>query len=550
MLTGEVGTGKTTLCRHLLSQIPENVDMAVLVNPRLGIVDLLNYIFDELGLQAPADSQNLRVLLASFNNYLLETEEKGRHTVILIDEAQNLSVDALEHLRLLTNIETDSGKLLKIILVGQPELNTLLSRKDMRQLDQRITARYHLLPLSYGETLDYIHHRLTKAGGDKSIFPDRVIRKIHRYSGGTPRLINALCDRALMGCYVADTMQVNKEIIAEAAHEVIPRRFERLWLKYALPVIALILTFLSGGAVFYLMNQSLAETPGLVQSSDVDLPAIDAGDTSLSVGLQPIDVELGAALDDAEPRQSTAPLVGPLPPTLNSKEELAEADLAVVPHNNEVIHASKFTEIITDSNLDRVVALGHLARQWGLNEFSSLGDICSIAKLNELRCMIETADWDELRLLNRPAILKLKSQRGRERYITLVGLEGAHAIVALADDTKYAFPIDEISRFWNGEYSLFWKPPSPNTSLIAPGAYSPSVRWIREKLGERQAVSSAADNPDYYNNTLKLSVTAYQQSHGLFPDGIVGMRTVILLNNSANTPNIPRLYIDDASGGV
>lgn len=550
MLTGEVGTGKTTLCRHLLWQIPEHIDVASIVNPRLGIVDLLICIFDELGLQVPTDNKDLRAVVASFKNHLLESEQKGRQTVVLIDEAQNLSVDALEHLRLLTNIETDHDKLLKIILVGQPELNTLLSRKDMRQLDQRITARYHLLPLSHSETRDYIHHRLTKAGGDKKIFPNNVIREIHRYSGGTPRLINALCDRALMGCYVADTLQVTKNIIAEAADEVMPRRFDRLWPKYALPAITLILSFLSGGAVFLFMNQPLVETPGLIQPSNVDLNTVDANDTRLSAGLQSREVGPEPTSDDDEPRQSAGgQLNGSLPPTLHGKKVSAQASLTLAPHNNEVIHVSSILGLIGGSSLDMVVALGHLTRQWGLTKFSIRG-VCSTARRNELGCMIETADWDELRWLNRPAILELIPHRGHARYITLVGLDGDNAIVELVGDTKYAVSVDEISRFWTGEYSLFWKPPKPNTDLIAPGTVSPAVRWIREKLGERTRVFSATDNPDFYNNTLKVSVTAYQQSHGLVPDGIVGVRTIISLNNSANTPKIPRLYTIDTSGGA
>lgn len=200
-LTGEVGTGKTTLCHCLLEQLPDDIDIALILNPRMNSVELLASLCDELRIAYPPNTQSLKVLVDGLNKHLLSAHAKGHRTVVVIDEAQNLSFDVLEQIRLLTNLETSRTKLLHIILVGQPELNRLLAQKNLRQLNQRITARYYLEPLSFNETRAYIHHRLAVSGGDSRLFTHAAVRRIYRYSGGIPRLINNICDRALLGAY-------------------------------------------------------------------------------------------------------------------------------------------------------------------------------------------------------------------------------------------------------------------------------------------------------------------------------------------------------------
>ena len=199
VLTGEVGTGKTTLCRCLMEQLPEDVDIALIFNPRLNARELLASICDELKISNPGEKTSIRRLIDLLNHHLMDTHARGRRTIVLIDEAQNLSYDVLEQIRLLTNLETNVTKLLQIILVGQPELNTLLARPNLRQLSQRITARYHLLPLSLAETGAYISRRLAVSGVTRRIFSRLAVGRIHRLSVGIPRLINLICDRALLG---------------------------------------------------------------------------------------------------------------------------------------------------------------------------------------------------------------------------------------------------------------------------------------------------------------------------------------------------------------
>jgi general secretion pathway protein A len=224
VLTGEVGTGKTTVCRCLLQQLPDNADVAFIVNPKLDSRELLQTICEELGVPLPDGELSIKQLVDALNDLLLATHARGRNAILIIDEAQNLDVDVLEQLRLLTNLETSERKLLQLILLGQPELNDLLARPDLRQLAQRITARYHLRPLSREEVALYIEHRLAIAGCRGSLFTPAAIQRIYRYSQGVPRLINLLCDRALLGVYAGSGNVVDTAMVRRAAREVLPQR--------------------------------------------------------------------------------------------------------------------------------------------------------------------------------------------------------------------------------------------------------------------------------------------------------------------------------------
>ena len=224
LLTGEVGTGKTTVCRCLLGQIPENSEIAFILNPKLSVVELLATICDELEISYPEGNSSVKVFIDLINIYLLNAHGQGKHTVLIIDEAQNLSVDVLEQIRLLTNLETDKRKLLQVIMLGQPELNLMLERSELRQLAQRVTARYHLEPLSKDEIEGYLSHRLAVAGVERPLFPVKTVNKLYSLTGGVPRVINLLCDRALLGAYVKGQNVVSPTLLTEAASEVFGKR--------------------------------------------------------------------------------------------------------------------------------------------------------------------------------------------------------------------------------------------------------------------------------------------------------------------------------------
>src|SRR5210317_1005083 len=221
-LTGEVGTGKTTLCRCLLEQVPEGTRVALILNPLITPRELLAAISEELGIDISGSINSTRLLVDGLNQYLLAAHQRGERVVVVIDEAQNLSPEALEQVRLLTNLETAKEKLLQMVLLGQPELRQLLQRQSLRQLSQRITARYHLSPLSRDETFAYVKHRMNVAGSQRNPFRRSAMRALYQHSGGVPRLINIIADRSLAGAYAKETGSVMPALVHAAANEVQP----------------------------------------------------------------------------------------------------------------------------------------------------------------------------------------------------------------------------------------------------------------------------------------------------------------------------------------
>ena len=263
VLTGEVGTGKTTVCRCLLQQVPEHIDIAVIVNPKLNSHELLQTICDELGVVVAEEEQpSAKQLLDALNMFLLSTHARGRNAILIVDEAQNLAPDVLEQLRLLTNLETNQRKLLQLILLGQPELNDLLAQPSLRQLAQRITARYHLRPLARDEIASYIEHRLAVAGGRTHLFSKAAIAQIYRYSKGIPRVINLLCDRALLGVYAQNGSEVDIGMVRRAAREVLPsRRFGgKVWQSRARNIVVATLVTATVMGIGYWLSQNPPST--------------------------------------------------------------------------------------------------------------------------------------------------------------------------------------------------------------------------------------------------------------------------------------------------
>jgi general secretion pathway protein A len=295
LMTGEVGTGKTTLLRTLVQQLPENIDLALVFNPMLSPLQFVATVCDELKISYDADKASLKLLIDALNKHLLAAYLDGRRTILVIDEAQSLSVEVLEQIRLLTNLETTREKLLQIILIGQPELRETLARNDMRQLAQRITDVFHLEPLGLEEVRNYLIHRLTIAGAQKSIFSDSAIRAIYAASGGVPRLVNELADKALLSAYAKEKRQVDKKMVREASKQVLASRnevsFGWLWGVTAAVVI------LAAAGIFYLWRQS---------APIVSDPALHQPMTSGQEGSSRIHVEAEAIIEPPVVQQATA----------------------------------------------------------------------------------------------------------------------------------------------------------------------------------------------------------------------------------------------------
>lgn len=494
-LTGEVGTGKTTLCRCLLEQLPEDVDIALIFNPRMNSRELLATLCDELHIAHPGAQASLKLLIDVLNHHLLDAHARGRRTIALIDEAQNLSIDVLEQIRLLTNLETNQAKLLQIILVGQPELNALLERPNLRQLSQRITARYHLQPLSLQETGDYLRHRLRVAGGRDRLFTAPAIRAIHRRSGGIPRLINLIADRALLGAFTLGQERVSWRVARKAARELLPSAGKKRW-----PVWASVLLLAA-------MAFGLSRPPDLSRFGHGDSP--------------PAGTKAKGAETAAKPGITAAEQAAPPHPVLGAEPQ-PSGSLA------ERIAASAPTR---DAALDSLLTLWHLPPATG-----DKPDRCAYAAQSGLHCLPLQGSWWQLRNLDCPAVLELVLPDGSRHYAALLRVGDGKAELALGETTA-VYDLAEVLAFWKGAAVLLWKPPGGRTQPIAAGERSAAVRWIRQRLG----VEAGPGNDDLFDPNLKARVMSFQMERGLSPDGIVGPQTLIHLGLSLAETGQPRL---------
>lgn len=497
-LTGEVGTGKTTLCRCLLQQLPVNIDIALILNPKLNAVELLASICDELSIGYDKNRQTLKTFIDKINQYLLTAYANGRRTVLLIDEAQNLSLEVLEQVRLLTNLETSKTKLLQIILVGQPELKQLLNRKELRQLNQRITARYHLLPLSLDETRAYIHHRLSVCNGSPGLFKDSAVRKIYQFSSGIPRLINILCDRALLGAYATNAHVISPDIITRAARETLapdrPRRYVNA---------AIALMFIGGiatGIYFFSQRQPADHHAKLILSGQ--FPAADSK----------------PAIKTPQP----APKPGPVAPELEVKPFSAWLDDPSLSLNPAMIQALKVWKKAVPAN-SRVD--------------------CNYMKTVGLHCLFAKAPWKDVLELDRPAILEFSLADEKKRYALLTGIRKGQPVIRFNDDLT--FPLADVLSLWDGYYLVLWQPPHPDMTEIIPHQASANVPWLRQQLSAIAGTGIDTSESPFFDEALKAQVIDFQRQHHLTADGIAGARTLIHLDNSTGAGNSPHLEIKD-----
>jgi general secretion pathway protein A len=492
-LTGEVGTGKTTVCRALLEQLPADVDVAMIFNPRLTSVELLATVCDELHVPYPEGATSLKVLVDALSRALLETHARGRRTVLIIDEAQNLSMEVLEELRLLTNLETTRHKLLQVILIGQPELAAVLRRPQLRQLAQRVTARYHLRPFSLAETRAYVEHRMAVAGRRKPIFTTAALRAAHRRAGGIPRLINSVCDRALLGAFAKGKAWVTAAIVRRAATEVLGRPARpRHWIPAAATVALLV--------------------------------AVTVGAATLGTGRLS---HLARGWVLATPR----PVITPAAATVAPPPEPPEPPRPPRPSLGAILNAA-------GTGADRASAFAALYAQWGVEYRAQSGALaCDYARADGFRCLFRSGTWTLLRRLDLPAILTLTSP-GRRQYAVLTTLGDDTATLALGDRTV-TVALAEIERLWDGDFVALWKAPGLAVMPLRPGMGGSSVRWLRQRLAD--AGDAQAGGGLVYDDELRHHVVAFQQAHALTPDGIAGEETLIRLSRLAPGAEAPSL---------
>jgi general secretion pathway protein A len=502
-LTGEVGTGKTTVVRTLLGQIPKDAHVALILNPRLTPAEFLLTICEELGLAVrEADRGSVKELVDTLNRHLLRAHANGQRVVVIVDEAQNLSPDVLEQVRLLTNLETPTQKLLQIILIGQPELRDLLKRVELRQLAQRITGRYHLAPLSHAETAGYVRHRGGVAGATADLFTPGALNEVHRLSRGIPRVINVLCDRALLGAYSQNEHCVSAPLVRQAAGEVYGRPVIPLWGRWiAAGSIA------AGAALLIFGGWSHFENGASTTSAD-------------SVQTPP------AATQAVTPTP-------PAPVAASATRRAPEVAQVLRAHANQ-----------TDAD----TAFARLFTLWSGSFRPGETGACVQAAQQGLECLVQRGSWGQLRALNRPAVLTLKDDQGFEHQVVVAELEDEFAGIDIGE-ARERVGVADLSKYWYGDYVALWRPQVSRARQLSAGMRGNDVRWLRSSLEKVNGVEPTQRAADVYDDQLVQLVEDFQRQHRLAVDGIAGVQTQIALDTALGDPATPFLQASRAPEG-
>lgn len=513
LLSGEIGTGKTTVCRCFLEQIPANCNVAYIFNPKLTAQELLRTVCDEFHVPCRAtDPQGLpsaKDYVDALNGFLLESHAQGRNSVLIIDEAQMLPADVLEQLRLLTNLETRERKLLQIMLIGQPELRTMLAQPQLEQLSQRVIARYHLDALTEAETVQYIQHRLSVAGLAGAMpFDRKALRRIHQITRGVPRRINLLCDRAMLGAYASGSASIDRRIIDKAAGEVFestsfaPRggpgtgRLALAALAGAAVVVAALALYFSG---------LFSHAPGLASVDGKALPPASATGAAKPAG--------SALAVDPMAAASGAAVAAAAPPDLKSS----------------------FAALAPDAD----AAIRELAKAWQLD--LPEGDACEAAARSQVQCFRQNGSLVTLRQLNRPVVLALQDDSGAQAFAVMTGM-GPETATLRTGTTTLTVPLAALAGMWQGDYRTLWRAPPGYTLLRTEGGKGPMVDWLARHLA---MIDSLPEPPTgrVLDARLRSRLQAFQLANGLAPDGRAGPLTLMQLNRATGVDE-PRLATD------
>lgn len=514
LLTGEVGTGKTTISRCLLEQLPENTDVAFILNPFLNSLELLATLCDELDIPYIDDERSLKDLTDQLHHFLLRNHAKGRNTVLLIDEAQHLQFEVLEQIRLLTNLETNTKKLLQIIFIGQPELQTLLAKPALRQLSQRITARFHIEPLTLAETGAYIRHRLSVAGlpANQELFPAIIIRQLHAASGGIPRLINILCDRMLLGSYAQNKARVDLPTFRQAVKEVTGKEvgLRKLPWAWVAGAAAALVVAVALGVLLQSWRQgstaSAVATTAVVPTLAPTSPAPPTTDTEASVA--PVIAE--GAIGREPPTPLAAPTAAPAEPWFDNRERAI----------NALLQTLAITDIYSSTPCEDIEQIG-------------------------LRCeRLTVKNWIELRDYNRPAVLVLPG-KGGARYAALLGMGDKTAKLATPDGIDMV-PLDALQARWQGDIVFLWRPPPDYQRPLALGDRHAAVAWVALRFAELDQQTEVLAG-DRFNEALAERVKLFQRELRLREDGVIGVQTLLRINDRLGLDRtLDNAFQDDA----
>lgn len=499
LVTGEVGTGKTTLLRNLIKQTPNDLDVAFVLNPRLTVRELLETICDELGVDYRPESQySVKQYIDKLNKHLLQTHQRDRSTVLIIDEAQNLSPAVLEQLRLLTNLETDERKLLRIILLGQPELGEMLDRQELRQLAQRITARYHLGALSREDTNTYISHRLSRAGGNGQIFTPGALARLYKISKGIPRLLNVVADRSMLGAYVEGQYQVSASTVDRAAIEVMGKSQKtdyRPWLvgaaAFAILATAVVWALITRSDAPQAQDQTIVQqSPENPQSNNLN--ATRSGDVN------------GGTIE----RDALATLARPQSATPNGRAPDTQR--------------SAYYEVF---------------KRWNADYNDSYADElpCAFAETVQLGCLQRKGRWSDIARLNLPAVLELWDNQEQPYYAAVIDATATRFILMLDGRELEVAPRD-LRDIWFGSFTTLWNQPPDYPGNLRRGDRHVTVSHLRQQLAQLPDLGLRDDGSDRFGTELEQAVLRFQTREGLMADGVVGPETWIRLFHRLGQP--------------
>lgn len=516
LLTGEIGAGKTTVCRRFLEQIPEHARVAYIFNPKLTVGDLLKAICHEFHIQVKHEGigpATIKDHLDPLNAYLLSSHAAGLHNILIIDEAQGLTSHVLEQLRLLTNLETNERKLLQIILIGQPELREMLARPELEQLAQRVIAQFHLGALSAKETRQYVSHRLIVAGWKGPLpFSDQALRQVHRLTGGVPRRINLLCDRALLGAYANGQTSIDQRVINQAATEVFasktPTATSRALSWWGNPKWASLAIAAGGGALLVWAATAWLKPPAPL-APQPETVAPKAAEQSPSTAAPTTVPSPSASPSLPAPTETSAPALAMLPPGPPPSE----------------LWIGKENE-----------GFATLSEMWDENVDAQ--NPCAQALEQGLQCYrTSRMTINGMRMLDRPALLKLQLRGQRSGYVLATAITDA-AIELRVGEQRWRTPLSALSSVWNGDYASLWRTPPGQKGRISNGYNGSTAKWMEAQLTSLQGQGKLPAEA----STLKQKVEAFQRANGLDVDGRAGTTTLILLNRATGVDE-PRLMM-------
>ncbi len=559
VLTGEVGTGKTTLCRNLLDDLPDDVEVALILNANINEQELLQTVCDELKIEyGEHDSQ--KRLLDQINTHLLKGFANKQQTVLIIDEAQLLKRDVLEQIRLLTNLETTKSKLLQIILIGQPELNDVLTRNDLRQLAQRVTARYHLGSLDRREIEDYVNFRLRVAGCRKPLFTKQALSQLHKSTDGIPRRINVLADHALLSAYSKTNVMVDAKCVKAAAKEVFiqtKKRAPRISKPLLYGALSLVVLCLNLGLWWFFSHgdepvarAGVAAPSQLSQSQQSGPNKISQGDVQTAEQLiDNLNADQASSVTTIIKSDAIKPgtvVIADEP--LDGAELFDQTAVAIEQSPARVFNYDAFSKLgqALDASADltsRTAAFRALAAAWDVDLPAQLiQPACEILLTNGVDCLSVTT-WAQLQRFNRPAILVLDQNNSLHRVI--VFKLDANTAQVLVGQNVLNVSVAELRSRWTNNGITFWRPSEAGKQFLQQGDQSNGLPAVRERISRASQAAqlgfSLDVNGTLFDQALNEAVRTLQLKYALVSDGKIGSETYLLINEILAPEQTPTL---------